>query len=116
MNNNLGEQVIVNQGIPHFLPEFQNPIYALAQLAKEQILDKICNGDCFGNLGSLVKTMGGLKSYEIERISYFWLNRGFFELLDLYGEALRANDIVALLNTDALLNENQNLQETTGRC
>jgi len=113
VNNILGEQVVVNQDIPKFLPKFQNPIYDRAMANREAIIESICNGNCKGTLGSLVNTIGGLQPYEIERILWFWLNRDFFELMDLYGDDLSYNDLVAIQNTDALLNKN--LEETNGR-
>lgn len=120
MNNNLGEPVVVNQEIPHFLPEFRNPIYEAAMAQKEtlrrEVITRIKSGNFTNGLAPLFRTIGQITREEYADIISFWFNNGRQDLVANYKRALSFNDVECLAQIDRFLQESiQNKCQSNGR-
>ncbi len=118
--NNLGEQVVVNQEVPHFLPEFKNPIYEAVMARKEvlraEVIKRIKCGDFSDGLAPLFRTIGGITQDEYVDIISYWFNNGRKDLFANYRRALFFNDVDCLAQVDRFLQEsNLNNSEGNGR-
>ena len=90
----MDEKVVVNQGMPHYLPEFDNPLYDLKKRQdelKSEMLLRIKMGN-FSQLYPLISHLS-LTQEERNEIVLDWFLEGNLNLCDAYGEAVKDNDL-----------------------
>jgi len=71
----MNEKVVVNQNIPKFLPNFENPIYTYIvqqKLLRNEIILRIKNGTFEKGIAPLFKVIKGFTNGEIQEIISFW--------------------------------------------
>ena len=102
----MNEKVVVNTGLPSYLPKFKNPIYQAALETKEklrnEILLRIKTGDFKEGLYPLVKNIT-LTSEELENIINCWKSQSYQSLVFLYEIVLRTNDLEKIKEADNYL-------------
>ena len=100
------EKVVVNTGIPKFLPKFENPIYKAAQSKKEElrneILMRIKTGDFKEGLYPLINNIT-LTKEEVYEILVCWKKSNNQTLLFLYELLLITNDLEQIKKADEYL-------------
>lgn len=87
------EQVAVNLGDAHFIPNINNPIYLAAQkeIIRKDLLKRIKDGN-FIKLYPLIININ-LSEKEVEEIFISWYLNGFDFFIETYGLALRTNNL-----------------------
>ncbi len=102
------EPVVANQNIPHYLPKFTNPIYELAQKAKEELrqekLRRIKTGNFDTGLYPLINNIT-LTEEELEDIFINWWLNGLEHLINVYGLALKNFDFEQIKIIDQMIEE-----------
>ncbi len=98
------EKVVVNNGIPHYLPELKNPTYRSLEQRRaklrEEAIFRIKSGD-FDSLCSLIANLN-LTLAEIDDILVYWKENNQ-ALLHIYYEGLISNiDLKKLSLADSL--------------
>ena len=110
----MSEKVVVNQGIPKYLPKFKNPLYQAALERKkelrEEILFRIKTGDLPNGLYPLVKNIT-LTKEELDEIFACWRMDNRQNLLFLYGLVLRTMDMDQIKLADVYLLKSQKEEE-----
>ena len=114
----MSEKVVVNQGIPKYLPKFKNPLYQAALERKkelrEEILCRIKTGDLPNGLYPLVKNIT-LTKEELDEIFACWRMDNRQMLLFLYGLILRTMDLEQVKLADTYLLNMKKKEENLGK-
>ena len=114
----MSEKIVVNEGIPNYLPKFENPIYQAALKRKkelrEEILYRIKTGDLPNGLYPLLKNIT-LTNEEVDAIFTCWHKDNRQNLLFLYGLILRTRDLEQVKLADTYLMNRKKEEETIGK-
>ena len=101
----MNEKIVVSQNIPHFLPDFNNPIFKLAldeekRKLRREIVERIKCGTFENGIAPLFKTLNGFTKDEICEIISFWKDNRENLLLFWYFYPLENNDINKIEEAD----------------
>lgn len=119
MSNLMGEKVIVSEDVPHYLPEFKNPIYGFAVQQKlalrSEVIERLKAGQVPNGVAPLLKTIAPLATSEYDMITKAWLDNGEYILYENYRHALAFGDIVEAEGLDEHFGIGQIKNESGGR-
>ncbi len=97
MSNLMGEKVIVSGEVPHFMPEFKNPIYGFVvqqkQALRREVIERLKVGQVPNGVAPLLKVIAPLATSEYDIITKAWEDNGEYLLIENYRHALAFGDI-----------------------